>query len=48
MSEHVRKNEKREEFSLGMAFMGFLMATATLIGVWFLPVILVTVAKIVS
>jgi len=48
MSEHVRKNEKREEFSLGMAFMGFLMATATLIGIWFLPVILVTVAKIVS
>jgi len=48
MSEHVRKNEKREEFSLGMAFMGFLMATATLIGVWFLPVILVTVVKIVS
>ena len=48
MSEHVRKNEKREEFSLGMAFMGFIMATATLIGIWFLPVILVTVAKIVS
>jgi len=48
MSEHVRKNEKREEFSLGMAFMGFLMATATLMGIWFLPVILVTVAKIVS
>ena len=48
MSEHVKKNEKREEFSLGMAFMGFLMATATLIGIWFLPVILVTVAKIVS
>ena len=48
MSEYVRKNEKREEFSLGMAFMGFLMATATLIGIWFLPVILVTVTKIVS
>ena len=48
MSEHVTKNEKREEFSLGMAFMGFLMATATLMGIWFLPVILVTVAKIVS
>jgi len=48
MSGHVRKNEQREEFSLGMAFMGFLMTSATLIGIWFLPVILVTVAKIVS
>lgn len=48
MSEHVRKNEKREEFSLGLGFMGFLMATATLTGIWFLPLILVMVAKIAS
>jgi hypothetical protein len=48
MSEYVRKNEKREEFSLGMASMGFLMASATLIGIWFLPVMFIMVTKIVS
>ena len=48
MSEHVMKNKEQEEVTPGMAFMGFLMATAALIGIWFLPVILVTVAKIVS
>ena len=48
MSENVRKNEKREEFSLGMTFMGFLMASATLIGIWFLPVMFIMVTKIVS
>jgi len=48
MSEHVRKNEKRKEFSLGMAFMGFLMASATLIGIWFLPVMFTMITKIVS
>lgn len=48
MSEYVRKNEKREEFSLGMAFMGFFIASATLIGIWFLPVMFIMVTKIVS
>ena len=36
MSEHVRKNEKREEFSLGMTFMGFLMGIGAIGGIWFL------------
>ena len=48
MSEHVRKNEKREKFSLGMAFMGFLMVIAALSGIWFLPVMFITITKILS
>jgi hypothetical protein len=48
MSEQVINKKEQKEFTPEMAFMGFLMATAALIGIWFLPVILVTVAKIVS
>ena len=48
MSEHVRKNKGREKVTPGMVFMGFLMATAALNGIWFLPVMIKTVTKIVS
>jgi hypothetical protein len=48
MSEHVRKDNKREESTLGMAFMGFIMAIAAINGIWFLPVMIKTVSKIVS
>jgi len=47
MSEHVRKNEKREEFSLGMTFMGFLMMFAAIYGLYFLPTLMITVVDIV-
>ena len=45
MSEHVRNSE---EFSLGMAFMAFLMSIAALCGMWFLPVLIKTLTKIVG
>ena len=48
MSEHVRKNEKREDSTSGMAFMGFLMTIASIGGIWFLPMMIKTVSKIVS
>ena len=47
MSEHVRKNEKREDFSLGIGFMGFLMITAAIYGLYFLPTLIITVVDIV-
>jgi hypothetical protein len=48
MSEHVRNNREREKVTLGMVFMGSLMAIAALIGIWFLPVMIITVTKIFS
>lgn len=48
MSEYVRNNEKREETSLGYAFMGFLMAIAALNGILFLPVVIKMLTEIVS
>ena len=48
MSEHVIINKEKEGVTPGMAFMGFLMASATLIGIWFLPVMFIMVTKIVS
>ena len=40
MSGHIRKNDEREELTLGMIFMAFLMAIAALNGIWFLAVII--------
>ena len=37
MSEHVIINKEKEGVTPGMAFMGFLMATATIGGIFFLP-----------
>ena len=48
MSEDVRKNEEQEEFSIGMAFMAFLMAIAALNGLWFFPVMIKMLTKMVS
>jgi len=48
MPEHVINNKKREEFTPGMAFMGFLMATATICGIYFIPSLIIMVANIVS
>lgn len=48
MSEHVRRNQEREEFSLGMAFMGLLMAISALYGIWMLPVLIKMLAKMIS
>ena len=48
MSELVKKNEEREEFSLGMAFMAFLMAIAALNGIWFLAVVIKMLTKMIS
>jgi hypothetical protein len=48
MSEHVINNKEKEGFTPGMAFMGFLMATATIGGIFFLPALIIMVVNIVS
>ena len=40
MRENVRRNEEREDVSLGMIFMAFLMAFASLSVIWFLAVVI--------
>jgi len=48
MSEHVTKNKEGEEVTPGMAFMGFLMVTAAIYGLYFLPSLIMTAINIVS
>ena len=48
MSEHVIKYKNREEVTLGMAFMGFIMAIAALSGIWFLPVAIKMLTDVLS
>lgn len=47
MSEHVTKNTEQEEVTLGMTFMGFLMGTAAISGIYFLPSLIIAVVDIV-
>ena len=39
MTEYVRTNDEQEAFTFGMFFMAFLMAFASLTGIWFLAVL---------
>jgi len=48
VSEHVIINKEKEGITPGMAFMGFLMATATIGGIFFLPALIIMVVNIVS
>ena len=48
MSEQVIINKEKEGITPGMAFMGFLMATATIGGIFFLPALIIMVVNIVS
>jgi hypothetical protein len=47
MSEHVTKNKEQEEITLGNGFMGFLMISAAIYGLYFLPTLIITVVDIV-
>ena len=47
MSEHVTKNKEQEEITLVNGFMGFLMITAAIYGLYFLPTLIITVVDIV-
>jgi len=47
MSEHVTKNKEREEITPGIGFMGFLMITAAIYGLYFLPTLMITLVDIV-
>jgi hypothetical protein len=48
MSEQVINKKERKEFTPDMAFMGFLMATAAISGIYFLPSLIIMVVSIVS
>ena len=48
MSEQVINKKERKEFTPDMAFMGFLMATAAISGIYFLPSLIITVMNIVN
>jgi len=48
MSELIRKNEEYESFSLGMAFMAFLMAIAALNGIWFFALLIKMLTKMIN
>ena len=47
MSEHVTKNKEQEEITPYIGFMGFLMMTAAIYGLYFLPTLMITVVDIV-
>jgi len=48
MSEFIRRNEEQKEYSLSMVLMALLMTIAALYGIWFLPVLIKMLTKIVS
>jgi len=47
MSEHGTKNKEQEEITLVNGFMGFLMITAAIYGLYFLPTLAITAVDIV-
>ena len=47
MSEHLTKNKEQEEITQGISIMGFLMITAAINGLYFLPTLIITVVDIV-
>jgi hypothetical protein len=47
MSEHVTKNKEGEEITPGISVMGFLMITASINGLYFLPTLIIAVLDIV-
>jgi hypothetical protein len=47
MREHVIKNKEQEEITPVNGFMGFLMLTAAIYGLYFLPTLIITVVDIV-
>ena len=47
MSEHGTKNKEQEEITLVNGFMGFLMITAAIYGLYFLPTLIITAVDIV-
>ena len=47
MSEHVTKNKEQEKITLVNGFMGFLMITTAIYGLYFLPTLIITVVDIV-
>ena len=47
MSEHGTKNKEQEEITPGIGFMGFLMISAAIYGLYFLPTLIITVVDIV-
>jgi hypothetical protein len=47
MSEHVTKNKEQEKITLVNGFMGFLMLTAAIYGLYFLPALIKTAVDIV-
>jgi len=47
MSEHVTKNKEQEGITPGNVFMGFLMITTAIYGLYFLPTLIITLVDIV-
>ena len=47
MSEHGTKNKEQEEITLVNGFMDFLMITAAIYGLYFLPALIITAVDIV-
>ncbi|MFC1845093.1 hypothetical protein ACFLZ5_09940 [Thermodesulfobacteriota bacterium] len=47
MAEYVRKNDEQEAFTFGMFFMAFIMAFASLTGIWFLAVLIKMISKMI-
>jgi len=47
MSEHGTKNKEQEEITLVNGFMGFLVITAAIYGLYFLPTLTITAVDIV-
>jgi heme/copper-type cytochrome/quinol oxidase subunit 4 len=47
MSEHGTKNKEQEEITLVNGFMGFLIITAAIYGLYFLPTLTITAVDIV-
>ena len=47
MSEHGTKNKEQEEITLVNGFMGFLMITAAIYDLYFLPTLIITAVDIV-
>ena len=48
MSEHVKRHQEDEMATLGKAFMGFLMGTGAIYGLWFLSGFIVAMVEMMG
>ena len=46
--QSIQEKQNREMVSLGMAFMGFLMAMGAICGVWFVSGLIIVLTKLMN